>query len=84
MEGDRIKIIEGPLKDYEGVIKKVNKHRRSAMVEMKVGEHIKNVWMSFQWFNAPQQMKNKAEKAERRFGFLFGWNCYESITDKRG
>lgn len=57
MEGDRIKVIDGPLKDYEGVIKKVNKHRRSAMVEIKVGKHSKDVWMSFQWFDASQEVQ---------------------------
>ena len=56
MEGDHIKIIDGPLADYEGMIKKVNKHRRSAMVEIKVGSHVKDVWMSFQWFDAPEQI----------------------------
>ena len=50
-------MIDGPLKDYEGVIKKVNKHRRSAMVEIKVGKHSKDVWMSFQWFDASQEVQ---------------------------
>lgn len=57
MEGERIKVIDGPLKDYEGVIKKVNKHRRSAMIEIRVGKYIKDVWMSFQWFNTSEEIQ---------------------------
>jgi transcriptional antiterminator NusG len=47
--GDRIKVYEGPLKDYEGVIKKVNKQRRSALVEVSVGSSTKNIWLAFEW-----------------------------------
>lgn len=57
MEGERIKVIDGPLRDYEGVIKKVNKHRRSALVEITVGNHIRDVWMSFRWFDTSQQIQ---------------------------
>jgi transcriptional antiterminator NusG len=49
MVGDRIKVFEGPLKDYEGVIKKVNKQRRSTMVEVSVGSSSKNIWLAFEW-----------------------------------
>lgn len=34
-EGNEIKIISGPLKDMEGMVKKINLHKRTAEVEVE-------------------------------------------------
>lgn len=34
-EGNKIHIISGPLKVLESIVKKVNRHKRQALVEMK-------------------------------------------------
>lgn len=47
--GDQTKIIDGPLKRYEGEILKIDRRRRSALVAVSVGESIKNIWLSFHW-----------------------------------
>ncbi len=47
--GDQTQIIDGPLKEYEGVIKKINRQRRSALVEIHIGQQARDVWLSFQW-----------------------------------
>lgn len=36
MEGDRINIISGPLKGWESIIKKVNRHKRQAWVDIEL------------------------------------------------
>lgn len=35
IENDRIIIIDGPMKDYEGTIKKINRHKRNAVIEVE-------------------------------------------------
>lgn len=35
IEGDNIKIIDGPLKGWESMIKKVNRHKRQAWIEIE-------------------------------------------------
>lgn len=35
-EGDKIHIIEGPLKGLESVVRKVNRHKREAMIEIEI------------------------------------------------
>lgn len=47
--GDKTKIIDGPLKQYEGEILKIDRRRRSALIAVSVGEMIRNVWLSFHW-----------------------------------
>ncbi|MDO4540019.1 MAG: transcription termination/antitermination NusG family protein [Syntrophomonadaceae bacterium] len=47
--GDKTKIIDGPLLNYEGEIIKINRQRRSALVRMQVGDLIKDVWLYFHW-----------------------------------
>ena len=40
MEGDKVKIVEGPLVGKESMIKKINKHKRQAVVEINfMGEN---------------------------------------------
>ncbi|MDO4544146.1 MAG: hypothetical protein Q4C01_06290 [Clostridia bacterium] len=48
-KGSRVEIVSGPLARYAGVIKDVNNQRRSALVEIEVGEMKRDVWLSFEW-----------------------------------
>ena len=46
--GDKIKIVEGPLKELEGKIVKINKRQKCAGVKIE-GEGIKNIiWLSYE------------------------------------
>ncbi len=36
INGDRIQIIDGPLKGYESIIKRVNRHKRQALIEIEL------------------------------------------------
>lgn len=47
-EGDRIRIISGPLKDLEGEIKRIDRRNKSGQVAIKVGECVTNVWLGFE------------------------------------
>ena len=47
--GDTMQIVDGPLKDYEGVVRRVNKHDRYADLEIKFQGRIWKVSVSFQW-----------------------------------
>lgn len=50
-EGDRIRVISGPMKDFEGSIKRVNKQRRRAEVMFTFDGLTRGVWMDFDWLN---------------------------------
>jgi transcriptional antiterminator NusG len=50
-KGKKIKIIDGPLKDYEGNIVKINKKQKCAGIKIE-GEGIKNIiWLSYEKIN---------------------------------
>ena len=40
IEGDKINIISGPLVGYEGMIKKIDRHKRVAYIEVKLFDQI--------------------------------------------
>ncbi len=46
--GTRILITGGPLLDYAGRIKEVNRSKRIAKVEVSIEDAVRNVWMSFE------------------------------------
>lgn len=48
-EGDVTRIAQGPLKEYEGMIKKIDRRHKSALLEITVGDTIKHLWLSFEW-----------------------------------
>ena len=49
--GNKIQVVEGPLKDYEGRIVKINKRQNSVAIKLD-GEGIKGeIWMSFEYIN---------------------------------
>jgi transcription termination/antitermination protein NusG len=47
----RVKIIDGPLKDFEGRISKINKHNRNGCVEITIGGITRSVWLAFDYVN---------------------------------
>mgnify|MGYP002626661424 FL=1 len=47
-EGDRIRIISGPLVGQEGIIKNVNRHKRTARIEMPFLGRTLEVWVALE------------------------------------
>ena len=58
-EGDRIVVVDGPMKDMGGIIKSVNKQRQRASIEFTFEGITRNVWLAFEWVTS-------AENAEYR------------------
>ncbi|HHW57018.1 MAG TPA: antiterminator LoaP [Clostridia bacterium] len=52
-EGDRVKIIEGPLKGYEGLIKKIDVRKKRAKVMLSVAKQIKSVDLAIEVVEKP-------------------------------
>ena len=46
IEGDRIRIIEGPLVGNESLIKKINRHKRTALIEIALFGEIQSIELS--------------------------------------
>jgi transcription antitermination factor NusG len=51
-EGDRIRVVEGPMKDLNGTITQVNKQRRRATMEFVFDGISRSVTMAFDWVQA--------------------------------
>jgi transcriptional antiterminator NusG len=47
-EGNWIKIIEGPLKEYEGKIQKINRRRKCMAVEIGTEKIMNRIWLSYE------------------------------------
>ncbi len=47
--GDKTRIIDGPLKEYEGVIRSVNRQKGKALVDISIGDTVKPTWLYFEW-----------------------------------
>ena len=47
--GSRVKVVDGPLKDYEGYIMEISKKNRNGRVEMTFMGRSINVWLPFEW-----------------------------------
>ena len=45
IEGDKIIITEGPLKNLEGTIRKLDRHKRTAVVQIKMMGQLRDVVM---------------------------------------
>lgn len=54
-EGDRIVVVDGPMKDLGGVIKSVNKQRQRASIEFTFEGITRNVWMAFEWVSSADE-----------------------------
>lgn len=47
-EGDRIRIVSGPLKDFEGHILKIDKRSRNGQVELTFSNRTFKIWLGFE------------------------------------
>lgn len=50
-EGERIRIISGPLKDMEGQIRRIDKRGRSGQVAIEFNHKVTQVWLGFDLVN---------------------------------
>jgi len=48
IEGDKIHIIDGPLKGLESIVKKVNRHKREALIEMEIMGEVRLVTVALE------------------------------------
>jgi len=47
-EGTRVRIIDGPLKAYEGSIVRLNTRRRSALIKIDEEGFVQNIWLPYE------------------------------------
>lgn len=47
-EGDRVHILEGPLKDFEGKIIRIDRRNKSGQVELVVSGRAVKIWLGFE------------------------------------
>jgi len=52
-EGDKVRIIEGPLKDFEASISRIDKHGRSGEVTINFNGRELRVWLGFDLLEPP-------------------------------
>jgi len=48
IEGDKIHIIDGPLKGMESIVRKVNRHKREAVIEMEIMGEVRLVTVALE------------------------------------
>lgn len=48
-EGDRVQIVEGPLKDLGGIIIQLDSHKRIARLELDLVGSTQRIWLSFDY-----------------------------------
>jgi len=46
--GDRIEIIDGPLKDLEGLITRIDKRNRNGQISIQFGGKVQKIWLGFE------------------------------------
>ena len=66
--GDKARIIDGPLKNYEGVIKRLDRHKRLAWVNVSVGDDVKPIRMYFEWLTVQDGRMIRLRDVERQGG----------------
>lgn len=54
-EGSSIRIVSGPLKDCEGQIIKVDKHRRNCLVSLGFDQQLLKTWLAFDWLEPKER-----------------------------
>lgn len=47
-EGDRVRIVSGPLKEFEGSILRLDKRNRNGQIAIQLGERTVKVWLGFE------------------------------------
>jgi transcription antitermination factor NusG len=60
--GTRIVAKEGPLRDYIGVIRHIDKHRRNAGIEFDFGGMAMKMWLDFDWFDVDEGTRNELRR----------------------
>lgn len=55
-EGTSIRIVSGPLKDCEGQILKLDKHRRNCQVALGFDQQLLKTWLAFDWLEPLDQI----------------------------
>ncbi|MEG2701283.1 MAG: hypothetical protein RSA65_01625 [Clostridia bacterium] len=50
-EGDCVKIISGPMKDYEGQILRIDRRNRNGLVAIGFDRQIFQTWLAFEWLD---------------------------------
>ncbi|MDI9520799.1 MAG: hypothetical protein QM308_06585 [Bacillota bacterium] len=50
-EGDRVKILSGPLKEMEGNICRIDRRGRSGQIEIEFDGRLIRVWLGFEWLD---------------------------------
>lgn len=56
-EGDRVHIFEGPLKGQESIIKKINRHKRQAWIEIEIMGEVRLVNVALEVVNKVEESK---------------------------
>jgi len=51
IEGDKIRIFDGPLKGMESIVKKVNRHKREALIEIEIMGSVRLVTVALEVIN---------------------------------
>lgn len=54
-EGDHVVVVDGPMKDFGGLIKSVNKQRQRANIEFTFRGITRSVWMDFDWVTSAEE-----------------------------
>ena len=52
-EGDRVRILSGPLKDLEGIVRRVDRRGQSGQVVLSFRGREISVWLGFEWVAKP-------------------------------
>lgn len=64
-EGDRIRIVSGPLKDMEGMISRIDKRRRSGQVTVKFNQRDVKLWLGFDLIEKPFDMGRRGASEKK-------------------
>jgi transcriptional antiterminator NusG len=73
MKNDKIQVVDGPLKNFEGEIVTVDKRNRNAQVIMGFHRQTYKVWLAFEWIDKIEQLK----KAKNKHGTVYKRTEYD-------
>lgn len=55
-EGNRVRVVSGPLKDMEGQITRVDRRGRGGQVEVRFDHRTLKIWLGFEWIEPAQRI----------------------------
>ncbi len=64
-EGDRIRILSGPLKDMEGMISRIDRRGRSGQVTLKFDNREVKIWLGFDLIDALPDKNGRVHSEEK-------------------